>query len=75
MGASGTARRAALQMDRDGVRMLTPGQRIVTLCGHVENPAHPIVIRCHKHASYSTPSGNRCFAHAITDGAAWGAGQ
>jgi hypothetical protein len=55
--------RAAIQMDRDGIRSLHSTRR--TSCGHVLNPGDAITVCCHRQARYSTPLGNRCFTHAI----------
>ena len=63
-----SAKRAAQQMQQDGIRKLRTWTKPVQIgcagyqfridrprCGHAD---------CEKIAGYSTPNGNRCFSHA-----------
>lgn len=56
---------AAIQMDRDGIRRLTPKQRANSSCGHVTFMDSKALVRCGKQAGYLTPLGKSCFTHAI----------
>ncbi|WP_422057743.1 hypothetical protein [Sphingomonas sp.] len=63
------SRRAAAQMERDGIRKLSAWSKprnvgYAHVQHHIGLPAceHP---GCAKHARYATPDGNRCFPHAI----------
>jgi len=66
---NGSSRRAAAQMDRDGIKKIrswSKPQRVG--CASVQRLiAKPFCTHpgCHKRAGYTTPVGNRCFPHAI----------
>lgn len=69
---SNASRRAAAQMERDGIRKLSAWTKPRKIgCASYSAPISLPACEhtgCAKRARYSTPEGNRCFTHTLARG-------